>query len=131
MIIDASALLAIALAEDDAVRMLDAISRVRVRRMPAPAWLEAAMVIDRRGNRQAIDLFAALVQKLAIEIGAFSAEHALVARQAWNRFGKTRHKARLNFGDCMVYAVAKVDGQALLCKGNDFIHTDIELVLKD
>ena len=131
MIIDASALLAIALAEDDAARMLDAISRVGRRRIPAPTWFEAAMVIDRRGNPQAAELFAALVQRMGIEISALTAEHALAARRAWNQFGKKRHQAGLNFGDCMVYAMAKVDGEALLCKGNDLHRTDIELVLND
>lgn len=65
---------------------------------------------------------------LLIEI--YTAEHAALARQAFRRFGKGRHPAALNFGDCIAYSVAKFENAPLLFKGNDFIHTDIEPALK-
>ena len=66
-----------------------------------------------------------------IELVAFDVQHALLARAAWQRFGRGRHPARLNYGDCMAYALAKAERDTLLFKGNDFAQTDIEPALKD
>lgn len=131
MIVDASAVLAIAFAEPEAARMLDAITRAPRPRIPAPTWLEAAMVVDRRGDAEADRLLQEIARKVRLEICPMTAAHAHAARRAWADFGRARHRAQLNFGDCMVYAVAKVDGEALLFKGDDFVHTDIESALKD
>ena len=131
MIIDASALLAIALVEAEAPAMLEAITLTPRPRTPAPTWFEAAMVLDRRGDARAAEIFRDMLDKVRIEICPMTAEHAREARRAWSMFGQDRHRARLNFGDCMVYAVAKVDGEPLLFKGDDFHHTDIEPALKD
>ncbi|MCC6719898.1 MAG: type II toxin-antitoxin system VapC family toxin [Acetobacteraceae bacterium] len=131
MIVDASAMLAIALAEPDAPRLLDALTAAPRARMPAPTWLEATMVLDRRGDARAGEMFRAIMDRLRVEICPMNHEHAQEARRAWAVFGRDRHRARLNFGDCMVYAVAKLDGERLLFKGDDFIHTDIEPALKD
>jgi ribonuclease VapC len=130
VIVDASALLAIAFAEPDADAMLDVLTRERDVRIPASAWLEASMVIDRRGDPAAPAIFAGILQRLAITVAPLTAEHAVRARAAWAKFGRGRHRARLNFGDCMVYAVAAAEGETLLFKGDDFIHTDIEPALK-
>ena len=131
MIVDASAILAIALVEPEATRMLDAITRATRPRIPAPTWFEAAMVIDRRGDPEADRLFRLIAEKVRLEICPMTSAHAQEARRAWGAYGRARHRARLNFGDCMVYAVAKVDGERLLFKGDDFVHTDIEPALKD
>ena len=126
MIIDTSALVAILLAESDAVRYEQAISRAWPRRMSAVALLEATMVIEGRGGPAAggdLDLF---LQKAEIELVPVTLQHAEVARRAWRRFGKGNHPAALNFGDCFTYALALTAGEPLLFKGDDFVHTDIE-----
>jgi len=131
VIVDASAMLAIALAEPEAPAMLDALTAAERVRIPAATWLEAAMVLDRRGNARASEIFRTIVEKVGIEICAMTAAHAHEARRAWAVFGRDRHRARLNFGDCMVYAVARLDDEELLFKGDDFIHTDVRSALKD
>ena len=130
MIVDASAMLAIALAELDAPVMLDALTTAQRVRIPAPTWFEATMVLDRRGDARAAEIFHTIMERIRIEICPMTPAHALEARRAWAVFGRDRHRARLNFGDCVVYAVAKFEKAPLLCKGNDFALTDIELVLK-
>ena len=72
----------------------------------------------------------ALIETAGAEIVPFTAEHASLARDAWRRFGKGRHKAGLNLGDCFSYALAKERGQPLLFKGEDFAATDIEPAIK-
>ena len=108
MIADASALLAIALNEPDAAAMAEAIPR-------AP-----------RARNLFRSRFDKIVDSLRIEIVPFTADHARLARQAWCLFGKWKHAAQLNYGDCMAYAVAKAEGSPLLFKGSDFGLTDIE-----
>ncbi len=124
-------MLAIALAEPEAPAMLDALTSAERVRIPAATWFEAAMVLDRRGNARASEIFRTIVEKVGIEICAMTPAHAHEARRAWAVFGRDRHRARLNFGDCMVYAVARLDDEELLFKGDDFIHTDIRSALKD
>ncbi len=99
-------------------------------RMSAANWFEAAMAVDRRLAPAARPRFDTIVQKLAIQIEPITAEHARLARQAWSDFGRGRHPAKLNFGDCLAYALAKATGEPLLFKGNDFSQTDIEPALK-
>jgi ribonuclease VapC len=72
----------------------------------------------------------ALIAAAGAEIVPFTAEHASLARDAWRRYGKGRHKAGLNLGDCFAYALAKERGQTLLFKGDDFAATDIEPAIK-
>lgn len=67
---------------------------------------------------------------MPLEILPFTAPHARAAKEAWSRYGRGRHRVQLNYGDCMAYAVAKVERQPLLFKGNDFAQTDIEPALK-
>jgi ribonuclease VapC len=66
-----------------------------------------------------------------MDIVPLTPEHAIMARHAWRTFGKGTHKARLNFGDCLAYGLAKTEGEPLLFKGDDFVLTDIEPALKD
>lgn len=126
MIIDTSAILAILFGEADAARYEDAIAAASPRRMSAVAVLEAAMVIEGRGGAQAGLELDALLERAAIELVPVTSEQVAVARQAWRQFGKGKHPARLNFGDCLAYALAKVTGEPLLYKGADFMRTDIE-----
>ena len=131
MIVDASALLAFVLSEPDARRFGEAMLTAPVRRMPAPTWVEASLRIDRAADEVARRCFDEIVAELGIEIVPFAAEHAIEARRARRLFGKPHHPAGLNFGDCLVYGVARHERMPLLFKGGDFARTDIEPALKD
>ncbi len=128
MIVDASALFAVLRGEDDAPRFARALaSRQEVKRLSAANYLEAAIVID--GSRDAIASrrFDEMIAKAGLVIVPVTEQHAHVARAAYRDFGKgSGHPAGLNFGDCFAYALAKVEGERLLFKGNDFNHTDVE-----
>ena len=126
MIVDASAILAILLGEPDAERYEDAIAAAWPRRMSAVALLEAAMVVESRGGAEAGYELDALLERAEIELAPVTSEHANAARRAWRRYGKGNHPAGLNFGDCLVYALAEATGEPLLYKGRDFDRTDIE-----
>jgi ribonuclease VapC len=73
-------------------------------------------------------IFDSLCEELLLEVVPFTVEHLRLARQAWELFGKGRHPAGLNLGDCCSYALARATGHPLLCKGNDFVRTDLDLV---
>jgi ribonuclease VapC len=131
VIIDASALLAVVLAEPDAPRYAAAIANAAERRMPSVTWFEAAMQVDASGDEFAVNRFDDFIRDFSIRIIPFTAEHARHARVGRRLFGRNNHPARLNFGDCLVYGVAKAEREPLLFKGNDFAQTDIEPALKD
>jgi ribonuclease VapC len=131
VIIDSSALLAVVLAEPDAARYADAISGSETRRMPAVTWFEATLRVDMMGDAYAVNRFDDFVRDFRIDIVPFTSDHAREARRARLLYGKPHHPAQLNFGDCMVYGVAKHEREPLLFKGNDFSQTDIEPGLKD
>ena len=131
MIIDASALLAIVLAEPDAARYAEAIALAGARHMPSVTWFEAAMQVDASGDEFAVNRFDDFIREFSIGIIPFTAEHARHARVGRRLYGRNRHPARLNFGDCLVYGVAKAEREPLLFKGKDFAQTDVEPALKD
>jgi len=131
VIIDASALLAVVLAEPDAARYARAIAGTASRRMPCVTWFEAAMRIDFAGDAYAVRRFNDFLNEFNIELISVTPAHAREARRARQLYGKPHHPAGLNFGDCIVYGVARVENEPLLFKGNDFVHTDIEPALKD
>jgi len=127
MVIDTSAVLAILLAEEDAERYARAIEEHEDCRMSAASHLEAALVIDGRGDALAsreLDLF---FRRAGIVIEPVTLDQARIARQAYRDFGKGHHPAGLNFGDCLSYALAKHLDQPLLFKGDDFARTDVEV----
>jgi ribonuclease VapC len=128
MVIDSSAVLAILLQEPEAESFARAISDDLVRLMSAVSFLEAAIVIEARkgpaGGRE-LDL---LLHHGRIEIISFTSEHADIARDAWMRFGKSRHDAALNMGDCCSYALSRISVEPLLFKGVDFLKTDVSAV---
>ena len=131
MIIDTSALLAILRAEPDAALYAQAIERARSRRVSAAGFLEAAMVIDASRDPVASRRFDDLLKEAQVTIEPVTEGQARVAREAYRDFGKgSRHRARLNFGDCFAYALAKDLGEPLLFKGADFTHTDVTPALK-
>ncbi len=131
MIIDASAVLAILLDERDAATFAKAIENADDRRMSAAGYLEAALVIDNRGDAVAQREFDRFFERSRITIEPVTLEQARIARQAYRDFGKGRHRAGLNFGDCLGYALARVLDQPLLYKGRDFSHTDLQSALKE
>lgn len=129
MVIDSSALVAFATKEPQARAINDAIADASLRRVAAPTWFETSMVLRSARFSLGPSEIDGLRDSLGLQVCAFTAEHADVARDVWERFGKGRHPARLNFGDCIAYAVAKVAGEPLLYVGDDFTKTDIESAL--
>lgn len=126
MIIDASAVIAILRAEPDAATYATAIEQATVRRLSAANFVEAAAVIDGSRDPVASRKLDDLVAEAEISIAPVTAAQAHLARSAYRDFGKgSGHPARLNFGDCFAYALAKESGEPLLFKGDDFTHTDI------
>lgn len=125
MVIDTSALVAMLNDEADAPRLEAAVEADPVRMMSTASYLEAAIVIETRfgepGGRE-LDLW---LHRAGVDLVAVDAAQAEAARAAYRRYGKGRHRAGLNYGDCFAYALAKISGQPLLFKGNDFAHTDI------
>lgn len=91
--------------------------------------LEASIVVEGRGGAEAGRELDAFVKHAEIEPAPVTTEHLEAARQAWRRFGRGRHPAALNFGDCFAYALARVTGEPLLYKGGDFARTDIPAAL--
>ena len=128
MVIDSSAIVAILLNEADAADIAQAIESNSQRLLSAANLLEASIVIENRkgeaGGRE-LDL---LIYRAAIEIVAVDQEQAQLARIAWQRFGKGRHPAGLNYGDCFAYALARTRQLPLLFQGDDFSRTDIDIV---
>ena len=129
MIVDTSALLAVLFDEPDAGRFLDAILEAERPRMSLANWLEAAMVVESKGGRLAGLRFDEFVRAAGIEVAPVTLEQAEAARTAWRYFGLHKHTARLNFGDCFAYAMAKTERETLLYKGEDFARTDVEPAL--
>lgn len=131
MIVDSSAIVAIVLDEVEGPGIAATIINADVARVSSTTWFETTLVIDRKKDAVLSRKFGRLVNRLGLEVVPFNRNQAEIARTAFNRFGKGMgHKAQLNFGDCMAYALAKSMGEALLFKGKDFTHTDIEPALK-
>jgi ribonuclease VapC len=131
VIIDASALLAIVLDEPDAALYARAIASDQQPRIPSVTWFETSMRIEASGDAVAVSRFDDFPRDFGIEIVPFTARHAEAARQGRRLYGRPHHSAGLNFGDCLVYGVAKVERESLLFKGHDFAQTDVEPALKD
>lgn len=130
MIVDTSAIVAIALGEPDAEEFKEALVLSKDSRMSAPSYVELCAVLHRRGRPELTRLVDRLLSVYEIRIEAFTAEHADVAAQAYRDYGRgSGHVARLNLGDAYSYAAAQVAGEPLLFVGDDFIHTDIQPAL--
>jgi ribonuclease VapC len=131
MVIDTSAVLAILLNERDAAIFARAIENAGDRRMSAANYLEAAIVIDNRGDALAQRELDRFFQRSGIILEPVTIEQARIAREAYRDFGKGRHRAGLNFGDCLSYALARLLDQPFLYKGRDFSQTDIQSALDE
>ena len=126
MIVDTSALLAILHHEAEGEIFAEALAQAASRRISAGTLLEAAIVVDARGDAIARRRLDELITASRIIVEPVTAEHVQIGRAAHRDFGKgSGHPAQLNFGDCFAYALAKTTGEPLLFKGNDFIHTGL------
>ena len=129
MIVDSSAIVAVAMGEPDAGRYAEAL-RSMPSSMSSATYLECAVVLDRRRRSMADPELDNLIRSTAIRVVPFTGEQARIARQAYRDFGKgSGHPAQLNFGDCFAYALAVDTGEALLYKGDDFAHTGVRSAL--
>ncbi len=127
MIVDTSALIAILRAEPEARAFAKAIESETVRRISAVSYVEAAAVIDSARDPIASRRFDDLIRDASLQIEPVTESQARIAREAYRDFGRgSGHPARLNFGDCFAYALAKAKNEPLLFKGEDFARTDIE-----
>jgi ribonuclease VapC len=127
MVIDTSALAAIFFAEPERPSFLHAITDAGSRLISAACVLETGIVLEARQGEAAGREFDLFVVRANLQIVAVDAEQADLARSAWRKYGKGRHPAALNFGDCFSYALAKFSGEPLLAKGTDFGLTDIPI----
>lgn len=126
MIVDSSTIIAILRDEPDAAAMAEALQEAPIRRISAVTYVEAAVVADNDRNPLLSRRFDGLVRDAQMLVEPVTARQAELARQAYRDFGKGRHKAGLNLGDCFAYALAKEMDEPLLFKGDDFRHTDVE-----
>jgi ribonuclease VapC len=126
-VIDTSALVAIFLAEPERRRFLDLIVEAGTRLISAANALETGIVLEARRGEAAGREFDLFVFRANLQVVPVDGEQVEIARSAWRKYGKGRHPAALNIGDCFAYALAKSSGELLLAKGTDFGATDIEL----
>jgi ribonuclease VapC len=120
-------LVAIFLGEPERQPFLEHILQVETKLLSAASSLETGIVLEARRGEAVGREFDLFILRAKIEIVPVDAEQAEIARSAWRKYGKGRHAAGLNFGDCFAYALAKSAGQELLAKGEDFRFTDLEL----
>ena len=125
MILDTSAVVSILAEEPESERYIDAIGNAAQCRISAGNFLELSIVIERQFGADVLRQCDAFIRRAGIVIEPVTAEHAQVARQAFHDFGKGRHPAGLNFGDCFAYALSKSTAEPLLFKGDDFAKTDV------
>jgi ribonuclease VapC len=126
MILDSSAVIAVLRAEPEAGAMAEVMDCAEECRISVVSFVEAAIVIDSGRDPVASRRFDEFCREAEILLEPVTVHQAEIAREAYRDFGKGRHRAGLNFGDCFSYALAKVKAEPLLFKGNDFRHTDVE-----
>jgi ribonuclease VapC len=127
MIVDSSAIIAILESEPEADFLQQALDRSPGRTISAVNYVETGILIDGRGDPVLSRTFDNFLFETRIRIESVTPEQARLAREAYRDFGKGRHRAGLNLGDCFSYALAKCKREPLLFKGNDFRKTDVEV----
>ncbi len=127
MIVDASAILAILQNEPETLALGKALLKAPRCRISPVNYVEAAIIADNNSNPALRRKLDDLLRDASISIETIPPKQAQIAREAYRDFGKGRHKASLNLGDCFAYALAKEMDEPLLCMGNDFRHTDVEI----
>jgi ribonuclease VapC len=128
VIVDTSVIIAILRDEPDAAEIREILGQPQICRMSAVNYVEAGVVVDSNRNPILSRRLDDLLRVVQIGIEPVTVEQARIAREAYRDFGKGRHRAGLNLGDCFAYALAKEKGEILLFKGDDFCHTDIQSV---
>jgi len=128
MVLDTSAIVAILFDEPERDRFARAIAGDPTRLVSAGTLLEAGIVVEARRGESAGRELDLLLHRMRATVVALDEQQADIARSAWRRYGKGNHPAGLNLGDCFAYALARVSGQALLHKGDDFGLADIDVV---
>jgi len=129
MVIDTSALAAIAFGEPERQSFIEAIEAADSRQLSTATFVEASMVIDSRHGAEGVRVLDLFLSRSGIDLIAVDDEQAREARRAFSRYGKGRHAAGLNFADCFAYALAITRGEPLLFKGEDFTKTDVVAAL--
>ena len=128
MVVDTSAAVAVILSEPGSDDLVTRLEGAPARLMSAANRVELGMVIEARLGPAGMDLISRFLRDADIAVVAVDAEAADRALSAWRRYGKGRHRAALNFGDCFAYALAERTGLPLLCTGDDFAATDLEVI---
>jgi ribonuclease VapC len=126
MTVDSSALVAVLFSESGYLDLIDRMLRADHVRIAAPTLVETGLVLAGRRKKPLAGELDGLVAELGITVVPFGEREAHAAIEAFRRFGRGRHRAALNFGDCLAYAAAKVASDTLLFVGDDFAHTDIK-----
>jgi ribonuclease VapC len=126
MVIDTSAMLAILLDEPERAGFIAAIEKEATRAMSVASFVECSLVLDARFGPDAVRDLDLFIARAHVSLVPIDTDQAYAARQAYRRFGKGRHAAALNFGDCFAYALARTMAEPLLFKGADFALTDVE-----
>jgi ribonuclease VapC len=125
MTLDSSVLIQLVFAEPGHLETLERLTQAEVRLIGAPTLVEAGLVVGSRLGPEQLHLLDGLLRRLEVRVVAFEAAHAREALSAFRRYGKGRHPAALNFGDCLSYAVARIAGLPLAYVGDDFAQTDL------
>ena len=128
MIIDSSAIVAVFLQETGHEALIDAVAEAPAAGVGAPTLVEAGIVLSVRMRLDARPLLARFLHEFKIMVVPFGEDHWTEALDAFSRFGKGKHPAGLNLGDCFSYAVASLAEQPLLCVGDDFRKTDLAIL---
>ena len=127
MILDTSAVVAIVFREPEENDFVHRIGAAATVGIGAPTLAEIAIVLAARLGRESQRLLSLFVERAGIVVVPFDSAHWQLAADAWLRYGRGRHPAGLNLGDCLAYATARLAGRSLLCKGDDFPKTDLAL----
>ena len=130
MIVDSSAITAVLLRQPEHEWLVDQLSRSSAVGVGTPTLAETGIVLAVRLGVRGRTLLLRLVEEAGLIVIPFTEQHARLAIDAYQRFGKGRHPARLNFGDCLTYAIARLAEETLLCLGDDFAKTDLQVVRK-
>jgi ribonuclease VapC len=125
VVVDTSAIVSVLLKEADARPLIRKLYRAHSRQISAVSYMESSMVLMSRLGDNTEGALDGMLQRAKIAIVPVSVDHAKVAVAAFRQYGKGRHPASLNFGDCFSYALAKSTGEPLLFKGLDFAKTDV------
>ena len=127
MIVDSSAIVAIFFQEPGFEALISKLANAGEAGVGAPTLVECAVVLSARLDQDARGLLTRFLKEANMVVVPFTEAHYETAVSAWLKFGKGRHPAQLNFGDCLAYATAKLAGLPLLCVGDDFVQTDLLL----